>query len=44
VVTKFINNLMVDGKKSTSETIFYDAMTLVEEKTGQPGSRCSTRR
>jgi small subunit ribosomal protein S7 len=37
VVSKFINNLMVDGKKSTSESIFYDAMRVVEEKTGQPG-------
>jgi small subunit ribosomal protein S7 len=37
VVSKFINNLMVDGKKSTSESIFYDAMALIEEKTGQPG-------
>jgi small subunit ribosomal protein S7 len=36
VVTKFINNLMLDGKKSTSETIFYDAMGLVEERAGQP--------
>jgi small subunit ribosomal protein S7 len=35
-VTKFINNLMVDGKKSTSERIFYDAMRVIEEKTGQP--------
>jgi small subunit ribosomal protein S7 len=34
-VTKFINNLMVDGKKSTAEAIFYDAMRVVEEKTGQ---------
>jgi small subunit ribosomal protein S7 len=37
VVSKFINNLMVDGKKSVSERIFYDAMRIVEEKTGQPG-------
>jgi small subunit ribosomal protein S7 len=37
LVSKFINNLMVDGKKSLSERIFYDAMALVEEKTGQPG-------
>jgi small subunit ribosomal protein S7 len=36
VVTKFINNLMMDGKKSTSETIFYSAMELVEERAGQP--------
>ena len=35
-VTKFINNLMVDGKKSLSERIFYDAMRTIEEKTGQP--------
>jgi small subunit ribosomal protein S7 len=36
-VTKFINSLMLDGKKSTAERIFYDAMQIVEEKTGQPG-------
>jgi small subunit ribosomal protein S7 len=36
-VTKFINNLMVDGKKSIAERIFYDAMDLVEERSGQPG-------
>ena len=35
-VTKFINNLMVDGKKSVAEGIFYDAMQAIEEKTGQP--------
>jgi small subunit ribosomal protein S7 len=35
-VTKFINTLMLDGKKSTAERIFYDAMRTVEEKTGQP--------
>jgi len=35
-VTKFINTLMVDGKKSTAEGIFYDAMRTIEEKTGQP--------
>ncbi len=34
-VTKFINNLMVDGKKSTAERIFYEAMRSIEEKTGQ---------
>jgi small subunit ribosomal protein S7 len=36
-VTKFINALMLDGKKSVAERIFYDAMRIVEEKTGQPG-------
>lgn len=35
-VTKFINVLMLDGKKSVAEGIFYDAMQRVEEKTGQP--------
>jgi small subunit ribosomal protein S7 len=35
-VSKFINSLMVDGKKSTAERIFYDAMQVIEEKTGQP--------
>jgi small subunit ribosomal protein S7 len=35
-VSKFINTLMLDGKKSTAERIFYDAMRIVEEKTGQP--------
>jgi small subunit ribosomal protein S7 len=36
-VSKFISNLMVDGKKSTAEGIFYDAMDLIEQRTGQPG-------
>jgi len=36
-VAKFINALMLDGKKSLAEAIFYDALELVEEKTGQPG-------
>jgi small subunit ribosomal protein S7 len=35
-VSKFINNMMLAGKKSTAERIFYDAMRLIEEKTGQP--------
>ena len=36
-VTKFINSLMLDGKKSTAEKIFYDAVDLLEERSGQPG-------
>ena len=36
-VTKFINNLMMDGKKSTAEKIFYDAIAILEQRTGQPG-------
>ncbi len=35
--TKFINALMLDGKKSLAEGIFYDALDIVEEKSGQPG-------
>src|SRR4051812_31304998 len=34
-VSKFINSLMLDGKKSTAEGIFFEAMRIVEEKTGQ---------
>ena len=36
-VSKFINALMYQGKKSTAEGIFYGAMDLVESRTGQPG-------
>ena len=36
-VSKFINDLMYQGKKSLSESIFYRAMDLIEERTGQPG-------
>jgi small subunit ribosomal protein S7 len=37
VVTKFINGLMGNGKKSTAEKIFYDAIDLIEEKTKDNG-------
>ncbi len=36
-VTKFVNSLMVDGKKSLAEGIFYEAMGLLEQRSGQPG-------
>ena len=36
-VASFINVLMLDGKRSVAERIFYDAMRKIEEKTGQPG-------
>ena len=35
--SKFINNLMMKGKKSLSEGVFYKAMDMIEERTGQPG-------
>ena len=31
-VTRFVNNLMVDGKKSIAYAIFYDALSMVGEK------------
>jgi len=37
VVTKFINNMMYDGKKSTAAEIFYEAMQVVEKRTNEPG-------
>ncbi len=36
-VTKFVNNLMYDGKKSKSFDIFYTAIDMVAEKTGEDG-------
>ena len=36
-VSKFVNNLMFDGKKGVAEGIFYKAMDMIEERTGQPG-------
>ena len=32
LVTRFVNNLMWDGKKSTAFKVFYDAIDIVEEK------------
>ena len=37
VVTKFINALMIGGKKSTAETIFYGALEEAEKKMGEEG-------
>ncbi len=36
-VSTFINNLMERGKKSLSERMFYSAMDMIEQRTGQPG-------
>ena len=33
LVTKFINNLMMSGKKNVSMNVFYDAMDMISEKT-----------
>ena len=32
---KFINSLMLDGKKSKAEKIFYDAFDIIAEKSGK---------
>jgi small subunit ribosomal protein S7 len=32
LVTRFVNNLMWDGKKSTAFKVFYDALDIVEQK------------
>ncbi len=41
MVTKFVNNLMLDGKKSTAYGIFYDALTKVEERLAKGGVEAS---
>ena len=35
LVTKLINNIMLDGKKGVAQKIVYDAFAIVEEKAGQ---------
>lgn len=37
LATRFLNNLMRRGKKSLAEKNFYQAIDLVQKKTGQPG-------
>lgn len=36
-VTRFINKLMWRGKKTVAEDIFYGAMEIIKEKTGEEG-------
>jgi small subunit ribosomal protein S7 len=35
LVTQFVNNLMLDGKKSVSYRIFYSALDIIKEKMGE---------
>lgn len=35
IVTKLINNIMLDGKKGTAQKIVYGAFEIVQEKTGK---------
>ncbi|MCB9094929.1 MAG: 30S ribosomal protein S7 [Halobacteriovoraceae bacterium] len=37
VVTKFINGLMIQGKKAVAEKIFYGALEIAEKKGGEEG-------
>jgi len=37
LVTKFINSLMWDGKKSPAASIFYDSLELVEKRSSENG-------
>jgi len=37
LVTRFINNLMYDGKKNLAYDLFYEAMDIIEEKTKENG-------
>lgn len=36
LVTKLINNIMLDGKKATAQEILYGAFNLIEETTKKP--------
>lgn len=35
IVSKFINNVMYQGKKSTARTLVYDAFSIMGEKSGK---------
>jgi len=37
MVAKFINAIMLDGKKSTARKIVYDAFDIIEKRTKKPG-------
>ena len=37
LVTRFVNDMMISGKKSIAYKCFYDAMDIVEEKTNESG-------
>ncbi|MFA9396228.1 MAG: 30S ribosomal protein S7 [Halodesulfovibrio sp.] len=39
LAARFVNRLMLDGKKSTAEKIFYKALDVLAEKTGEDAIR-----
>ncbi|MDR1757244.1 MAG: 30S ribosomal protein S7 [Culturomica sp.] len=41
LVTRFVNDLMVDGKKTIAFAIFYDALDIVDEKMAQKEGKSS---
>ena len=40
VVTKLINNIMLDGKKGVAQKIVYDAFDIIKEKTNKDPNEC----
>jgi small subunit ribosomal protein S7 len=42
LVTKLINNIMLDGKKGVAQKIVYDAFEMVEKKSGKPALEAYT--
>ncbi len=37
LVSRFINSVMLSGKKSVAQALVYQALEVIEEKTGEPG-------
>lgn len=35
LITKFMNNMMIGGKKSLTERIFYGALDIIQERSGE---------
>ncbi len=43
VVTKLVNQIMVDGKRGKAETIVYDAFNIIKEKTNEDANEVFTK-
>jgi small subunit ribosomal protein S7 len=37
LVSRFINRMMIDGKKRVAEKLFYDSLEIIKERTGEDG-------
>jgi small subunit ribosomal protein S7 len=44
IITKFMNSIMYDGKKSAAESIVYGALAMIEAKTKQGRSKYGAKR